>query len=116
MVHFGLCGTIGACQNCRCVPNRSPWRAEGVPVRSGGVISEVIARAQPSLLLAFSFPADDPAFAELGDYHALAATPGALGDRQNWVMILDRNAGGFDAVALQDLVLRVMLIGSALRI
>jgi hypothetical protein len=31
-------------------------------------------------------------------------------------MILDRNAGGFDAVALQDLVLRVMLIGSALRI
>jgi sigma-B regulation protein RsbU (phosphoserine phosphatase) len=97
------------------VPNRSPWRAEGVPIRTGGIISQVIARSQPSLLPAFSFPANDPVFAELADYHALAATPGALGDRENWVFIFDKVAGSFDAVVLQDLVLRVMLIGSALR-
>jgi len=97
------------------VPNRSPWRGEGVPIRTGGIISQVIARSQPSLLPAFSFPANDPVFAELADYHALAATPGALGDRENWVFIFDKCAGSFDAVVLQDLVLRVMLIGSALR-
>src|SRR6266702_293059 len=97
------------------VPNRSPWRAEGVLIRKGGIISQVIARSQPSLLPAFSFPANDPVFAELADYHALAATPGALGDRENWVFIFDKCAGSFDAVVLQDLVLRVMLIGSALR-
>ena len=44
------------------VPNCSPWRAEGVPIRTGGIISEVIARSQPSLLPAFSFTANDPAF------------------------------------------------------
>jgi phosphoserine phosphatase RsbU/P len=97
------------------VPNLSPWRGEGVPIRTGGIISQVIARSQPSLLPAFSFPPNDPVFAELADYHALAATPGALGDRENWVFIFDKCAGSFDAVVLQDLVLRVMLIGSALR-
>ena len=97
------------------VPNQSPWRGEGVPVRSGGVIAEVITRSRASLLPAFSLAPDDPVFAELGQYHALAATPGALGDGQNWVFIFDKTAGSFDAVVLQDLVLRVMLIGSALK-
>src|SRR5437867_5502251 len=27
------------------VPNRSPWRSEGVPARIGGIIDEVIGRA-----------------------------------------------------------------------
>jgi sigma-B regulation protein RsbU (phosphoserine phosphatase) len=97
------------------VPNRSPWQSEGVPIRTGGVVSQVVSRSQPSLLPAFSFPGNDPAFAELGGYHTLAATPGALGDRHNWVFIFDKSAGSLDAVVLQDLVLRVMLIGSALR-
>jgi hypothetical protein len=67
------------------VPDRSPWRSEGAPVRSGGIIGQVIARAKPSFVADLSFPDDDPLFAELGEYHGLAATPGALGQRDHWV-------------------------------
>ena len=68
------------------VPNQSPWRGEGVPVRAGES-SPKWSHARATLLPAFSFADDDPVFAELGQYHALAATPGALGDGQNWVFI-----------------------------
>ena len=88
------------------VPNQSPWRGEGVQVRSDGVIAQVVVRSRASLLPAFSFGNDDPVFAELGQYHALAATPGALGDGQSWVFIFDKTAGSFDAVVLKDPVLR----------
>jgi hypothetical protein len=69
------------------VPNHSPWRSDGVPVRSGGVISEVLARSQPALVPEFSFPPDDPVFAQLGTYHSMAACPGAMRKPGNWVFI-----------------------------
>jgi phosphoserine phosphatase RsbU/P len=97
------------------VPNRSPWRSEGVPARAGGIIADVIGRAQPSFIPAFSFPADDPLFEELGEYHTMAATPGALGQRDHWVFVFDTRAGKFTSEDLEHLILRVMLIGSALR-
>jgi phosphoserine phosphatase RsbU/P len=97
------------------VPNRSPWQGEGVPVRKGGILAQVIALAEPSFVPDFSFPADDPLFAELGDYHALAATPGALGQRDHWVFVFDTRAGSITTATLEYLILRVMLIASALR-
>jgi phosphoserine phosphatase RsbU/P len=97
------------------VPNCSPWQTEGVPVRSGGVIADVVARSEPSLVPAFSFPPDDAAFAELGQYHSLAACPGALGQRDHWVFILDPCADEYSSATLDYLLLRVMLIGSALK-
>jgi len=96
------------------VPNRSPWRFDGVPIRSGGVIAEVLAHAQPALVPEFSFPPDDPVFAQLGTYHSMAACPGAMRNRENWVFILDPHPGKFEITALEDLALRVLLTGSAL--
>lgn len=97
------------------VANHSPWRAAGVPVRTGGIIAQVIAQEQPSFVPAFSFPSDDPLFAELGDYHGLAATPGALGQRDRWVFVFDVCPDSITSATLEYLILRVMLIGSALR-
>jgi len=97
------------------VPNRSPWRSGGVPVQTGGIVAEVIGRAQPSFVPAFSFPADDPLSNELGEYHSMAATPGALGQRDHWVFVFDAQPGKFTSEDLKYLILRVMLIGSALR-
>jgi phosphoserine phosphatase RsbU/P len=97
------------------VPDCSPWRGQGVPVRAGGIIGQVIARAKPSFVADLSFPADDPLFVELGQYHALAATPGALGQRDHWVFVFDTCAGEVSSATLEYLILRVMLIGSALR-
>jgi sigma-B regulation protein RsbU (phosphoserine phosphatase) len=97
------------------VPNRSPWRWEGVPVRTGGIIAEILARDAPSVAAGFTFPPDDPAFPELGEYHAVAATPGALGQGHHWVFIFHRCPDAFGVETLEDLILRVTLIGSALK-
>ncbi len=70
------------------VPNHSPWRIAGVPVRTGGIVAQVIARQQPAFVPAFSFPSDDPLFAELGEYHGMAAAPGAVGQRDRWFLSL----------------------------
>jgi phosphoserine phosphatase RsbU/P len=97
------------------VPNCSPWRAAGVPVRTGGIVAEVIAQKQPSFVPSFSFPPDDPLFKELGEYHGMAATPGGVGQRDHWVFVFDACADRFTSATLEYLILRVMLIGSALR-
>src|SRR4051812_41916125 len=43
------------------VPDHSPWRIAGVPVRSGGIIAQILARGQSSGVNHLQFAEDDPA-------------------------------------------------------
>jgi len=97
------------------VPNSSPWRANGVPVREGGVIAEILAQNRALAVNRLQVPDTDPAFPEIGRYRSVAAAPGAAGERANWVMIFDLHENAFTDEDVATLMLRVNLIGLALK-
>src|SRR5580698_1928155 len=97
------------------VPDQSPWNWPGVPSRSGGVIAEVLAKKSPCVAQNVQIDPKDPIYPELGDYHSIAAAPGAIGDPNNWVMLFGRSPDAFNAEFLENMVLRLSLIGTSLR-
>jgi sigma-B regulation protein RsbU (phosphoserine phosphatase) len=97
------------------VPNNSPWRATGVPVREGGVFAEILAQDRALAVNNLCIPETDPAFPELGVYRSVAAAPGASGDRANWVLTLDVRENAFTDEDVATLMLRVNLIGLSLK-
>jgi sigma-B regulation protein RsbU (phosphoserine phosphatase) len=97
------------------VPDRSPWRIAGVPIQTGGVIAEILARNASCVVPDVSMARSDPVFAELGEYRTIAATPGGLGQSDNWVLVLSRKAGEFDLPYLENLSSRTGMIGATLR-
>lgn len=97
------------------VPDCSPWQLEGVPVRNGGVMAQLLARNEPSVVHNLIIPPDDPVFAELRDYHSLQAGPGGFGEPCNWVLVLARAPDEFDLESLENMALRVSLSGIALK-
>lgn len=97
------------------VTERSPWLAEGVPIREGGVIAKILEQGEPVIVSELNIPDDDPVYSELGQYRSLQATPGGMGLAGNWVLVLSRETDEFDMTSLENLVVRVALIGSALR-
>ena len=101
--------------NSEAVPNNSPWNWRNVSVRSGGVVAEFIARKCPSAAVNVELDPSDPVYPELRDYHSIAAAPGAAGDPDNWVLIFRTAADGVDAEFLENMLLRVGLIGTAMR-
>jgi sigma-B regulation protein RsbU (phosphoserine phosphatase) len=97
------------------VEDHSPWQTVGVPVRAGGVIAEIVARKAGGMVPQLSIPPDDSVFAELGQYRTVAATPGGLGEPDNWVLVFSRRRGEFNLESLENFVLRVGLVGSSLK-
>jgi sigma-B regulation protein RsbU (phosphoserine phosphatase) len=97
------------------VPNNSPWRVTGVSVREGGVIAEIMAQDRPLAVNNLRIPETDAAFPELGRYRSIAAAPGALGERTNWVLVLDLQENAFTDEDVANLMLRVNLIGLSLK-
>jgi sigma-B regulation protein RsbU (phosphoserine phosphatase) len=97
------------------VPEKSPWNWRGVPVRSGGVIAQILAKKSPCVAQDIQFEPSDPFYAELGRYHSVSAAPGGSGDPDNWVMIFGKDPREFDIEFLENMLLRVGLIGTAMR-
>lgn len=97
------------------VPDRTPWLTEGVPVRHGGLIAEVIARSEPAAVRHLEWSKDDPAYKELGMYRSLAVAPGGMGEWHNWVIVFDESSDAFTAEDVEVLVLRVNLVGLSLK-
>jgi sigma-B regulation protein RsbU (phosphoserine phosphatase) len=97
------------------VPDHSPWRGEGVPVRQGGVIADLLARSEPGAVNRVEFEPEDPAWEELGLYHSVAMAPGGMGEWHNWVLVFDRRANAFTPDDVEVLVLRVNLVGLSLK-
>lgn len=97
------------------VPNHSPWRTVGVPVRHGGVIAEIIAEGRSLAVNQLHIPVTDPVFPECGHYRSVAAAPGGLGERCNWVLVFDLHDAAFDDDDVANLLLRVNLIGLSLK-
>jgi sigma-B regulation protein RsbU (phosphoserine phosphatase) len=95
------------------VANRSPWRIEGVPVRCGGVVAELLAGGKPVAVNRLNIPQDDPLFVELGRYRAVIAVPGA-GDRCKWVLVFALTEDAFTVEEVATLMLRVNFIGLSL--
>jgi sigma-B regulation protein RsbU (phosphoserine phosphatase) len=97
------------------VPDNSPWNWRGVPVRSGGMIAEILARESPCVAQNFQIDPNDPVYPELADYHSASAAPGGLGDPNNWILLFDRKPDAFGHDFLENMVLRIGLIGTAMR-
>jgi sigma-B regulation protein RsbU (phosphoserine phosphatase) len=97
------------------IPDNSPWHWHGLPVRSGGAIAEIVAKKFPCVALNVQVDPEDPIYPELGDYHSVSAAPGALGDPDNWVVLFDRKVDAFNSDFLENMVLRLGLIGTAMR-
>jgi phosphoserine phosphatase RsbU/P len=97
------------------VPNRSPWKFEGVPVRQGGVMAEILARKTPCLAADVQIDPSDPVHPELGEYRSFAAVPGGFGDPNNWAILCSPQREAYDSEFLENFVLRVALIGTALK-
>jgi phosphoserine phosphatase RsbU/P len=97
------------------VPDRSPWNSSGVPIRSGGVIAEILAEKRPRAVNRLRVPTNDPAFPEIGRYRSLAAAPGGSGDGCNWVIVLDLKEDAFTPDDVATFMLRVNLIGLSLK-
>jgi sigma-B regulation protein RsbU (phosphoserine phosphatase) len=97
------------------VPDHSPWRGEDVPLRQGGVIADLLARAEPGAVNNIEFGPEDPAWEELGLYRSVAMAPGGMGEWHNWVLIFDRRANAFTPDDVEVLVLRVNLVGLSLK-
>jgi sigma-B regulation protein RsbU (phosphoserine phosphatase) len=97
------------------VPDRSPWQIDGVPVRSGGVITQLLARNAPSIVHHLEIPPDDPVFPELGAYHSFQAVPGGFAEAGNWIAVFDRAPDSFDLDLLENMTMRVGLSGVALK-
>jgi sigma-B regulation protein RsbU (phosphoserine phosphatase) len=97
------------------VPDNTPWQWKNVPVRTGGAIAQLIAQQQPCVVQDLEIHPSDPVHPELADYHSAAASPGAFGDLDNWVIVLHKQTAGFDVEFLENLVLRVGLISTTLK-
>ncbi|MGA3067956.1 MAG: PP2C family protein-serine/threonine phosphatase [Tepidisphaeraceae bacterium] len=97
------------------VPNNSPWIWQNVPVRTGGFMPQIFARQAPSLLHDLQIDPQDPMYPELSTYHSAAASPGAFGDPDNWVVVLRHEPDGFDIEFLENMVMRLGLISTALK-
>jgi phosphoserine phosphatase RsbU/P len=97
------------------VPDCTPWQIDGVPVRTGGVIAQLVDRNEPSVARNLVIPPDDPVFTELGAYQSLQAAPGGFSELYNWVVVFDRAPDGLDLESLENMTLRVSLSGVALK-
>jgi sigma-B regulation protein RsbU (phosphoserine phosphatase) len=97
------------------VPNNSPWQTAGVPIRSGGIVAEVLAQEKAVAVNRLTIPPGDPVYGELGCYKSLVATPGGIGDRRNWVFIFEKAQDAFTEDDVAYLMLRVNLIGLSLK-
>src|SRR5262245_15297089 len=97
------------------VEDHSPWRIDGVPIRRGGIIPELIAHGRAGAVNRMNIAPGDPVFAELGRYHSIAIAPGGLGERHNWVLVLETREDAFTADDVEGLALRVTLIGLSLK-
>lgn len=72
------------------VPDCTPWQIDGVPVRTGGVIAQLVDRNEPGVVRNLVIPPDDPVFTELGAYQSLPGAPGGFSELYNWVVVFDR--------------------------
>lgn len=97
------------------IANNSPWQTAGVPIRSGGVIAEVLARDKAVAVNRLNIPPGDPVYGELGCYKSLLATPGGVGEHGNWVFIFENMEDAFTEDDVAYLMLRVNLIGLSLK-
>jgi phosphoserine phosphatase RsbU/P len=97
------------------VPNHSLWRFEGVPVRTGGAMAEILARKSPCAVADATIDSSDPIYPELGIYHSFVAVPGGLGDPSNWAVLCSREREAYNTEFLENSVLRVALISTALK-
>jgi sigma-B regulation protein RsbU (phosphoserine phosphatase) len=97
------------------VPNHTPWLTEGVPVRFGGNIAQIIARGEPVVVNSLDWDIEDPAYSELRGYRSVAASPGGLGEWHNWVMVFDPAMDAFTTEDLEVQVLRVNIVGQSMK-
>jgi sigma-B regulation protein RsbU (phosphoserine phosphatase) len=84
-----------------------------LPVRSGGVLSEVIGAGRPCVVHELDLSADPTLGELLGDSRSLAAVP-VLDPTLpvNWIVLLHPDPRRFDVRDLEELVLRVNLVGA----
>jgi sigma-B regulation protein RsbU (phosphoserine phosphatase) len=95
------------------VPLRSPWEKRELPVRSGGVLSEVVTRGVSSIMHDLDL-ADDPVLGEaMGENRSLAAVH--LVDPAlpvNWLILMHPDPKRFRVEDLEELILRANLVGA----
>ncbi|HVT89668.1 MAG TPA: PP2C family protein-serine/threonine phosphatase [Tepidisphaeraceae bacterium] len=97
------------------VPDHSPWQITGIPVRRGGIIAQIIEQGRSRAVNQLTIPSDDPVFEELGTYRSVAASPGGMGQDYNWVLTFLREPDAFTPHDLEQLTMRVNLIGLVLK-
>ena len=93
----------------------NPWKEmDRLPLRSGGLLADLIYGDEPHLFHDLRVAADDPAAEYLSEYRSVVAVPlYDSGVALNMALLLRREPGAFDPEELPDLVLMSNLFGRA---
>lgn len=100
----------------RIVGEEFPWDDdERYPVRSGGLLGEVVADTSPKIFHDLSLGGDPVLGATMGDVHSALAVPMfENGEPIRWTVIFKRETEGFTFDDLEQAILRINLIGSTI--
>src|SRR5579872_5458418 len=94
---------------------KRPLINEDFPVQSGGLIAQFVSDRRPQIIHDIDWSVDPYFHHKLADHKSILAIP-FEGDRTplNWAIFLKRNGERFTPFDLEQLMLRVALIGSLL--